>query len=548
VPICRPENPRFASAAERQVWELLRGQLRKTDVLLSGIRVTDRKKDHEADLVVLMPDAGAVVVEIKGGSVWRDGGRWRTTRQGSEVTIDPVGQARDVRYALREYVESDPRWTADGRSRVRWAHAVVLPNTELQADFSCPDAPRWMVADRGNVGALATFLRDIPTRQETKARCLTSDDADIILEALAGRGQSQRDVVADAKERELDSQRLTEEQAMLLGAIRLLHRVEVRGGAGSGKTWLAIQQARRLTGSGKRVALLCYSRGLAAYLNRFMLTVPKRERPAYVGEFHSLGHAWGAAPGSDQDSDYWEQRLPEQMQALAAALPSASKFDAVIIDEAQDFADAWWPAVLASLRDEEAGGLYVFSDEGQRVFSRFGQPPVPLVPLMLDHNLRNTRQIAGTFNSLAPMKMRLIGGDGPAVRFSECQPGEALSAGDDAVDQLLNEGWNPDDIALLTTGSRHPEQVQRQAVSQDEYWSSFWDTDQVFYGHVLGFKGLERRAVVLVLNENALGDRSRERLYVGLSRARDQLIVCGSRKDIRQLGGDAVLRHITGEA
>jgi ATP-dependent exoDNAse (exonuclease V) alpha subunit len=52
----------------------------------------------------------------------------------------------------------------------------------------------------------------------------------------------------------------------------------------------------------------------------------------------------------------------------------------------------------------------------------------------------------------------------------------------------------------------------------------------------------------LVLNENALGDRSRDRLYVGLSRARDQLIVCGSRKDIRQLGGDDVLRHITGEA
>ena len=128
----------------------------------------------------------------------------------------------------------------------------------------------------------------------------------------------------------------------------------------------------------------------------------------------------------------------------------------------------------------------------------------------------------------------------------ECRPGDALAAGDDAVDQLLEEGWNPDDIALLTTGSRHPEQVQRQAVSQDEYWASFWDAEQVFYGHVLGFKGLERRAVVLVLNENAVGDRSRERLYVGLSRARDQLIVCGSRKDIQQLGGDDVLRHITG--
>ena len=94
--------------------------------------------------------------------------------------------------------------------------------------------------------------------------------------------------------------------------------------------------------------------------------------------------------------------MPDEMRELAAALPPQEKFDAIVIDEAQDFADAWWPAVLASLRDEESGGLYVFSDEGQRVFSRFGQPPVPLVPLMLDHNLRNTRQIAGTFNSLGP--------------------------------------------------------------------------------------------------------------------------------------------------
>jgi ATP-dependent exoDNAse (exonuclease V) alpha subunit len=66
----------------------------------------------------------------------------------------------------------------------------------------------------------------------------------------------------------------------------------------------------------------------------------------------------------------------------------------------------------------------------------------------------------------------------------------------------------------------------------------------VFYGHVLGFKGLERRAVVLVLNETKIGERSRERLYVGLSRARDQLVVCGSSDTIRRLGGEEVLRHL----
>ena len=44
--------------------------------------------------------------------------------------------------------------------------------------------------------------------------------------------------------------------------------------------------------------------------------------------------------------------------------------------------------LLAALKDDETGGLYVFTDEGQRVFNRHGSPPVPLVPLVLDHNLR----------------------------------------------------------------------------------------------------------------------------------------------------------------
>jgi superfamily I DNA and RNA helicase len=265
-----------------------------------------------------------------------------------------------------------------------------------------------------------------------------------------------------------------------------------------------------------------------------------------VGEFHSLGHQWGAEGGSDDDSDYWEHRLPAQMVELAAELTPNQRYDSVIIDEAQDFADEWWPAVLAALKNEENGGLFVFSDEGQRVFARFGQPPVSLLPIVLDQNLRNTKQIAETFQSLAPMRMKLFGRDGPAVRFVECSTGEAMSAGDDAVDALLDDGWRPEDIALLTTGSRHNEQSSRQAMGQGAYWDLFWDADQVFYGHVLGFKGLERRAVVLVLNESKLGDRSRVRLYVGLSRARDQLVVCGSSDVVRQLGGVEVLRHVQG--
>jgi hypothetical protein len=544
MPTCRPETPRFVNSGERQVWQQLTEQLFDDDVVLANVRITDRAKDHEADLVVLLPGAGIVVVEVKAGRVWLDDhGEWQQAHGERVGIIAPVEQAREAKYALRRYIETDHRW--GGRKRVRWAHAVVLPHSEVGDGFAAPECPRWLVIDRTELHRLGNRLRGILLDQKSDARGMNTDDCTDILDILAGRGRPQRDVLADVEARNCDAQRLTEEQAVILGAARLLNRIEVRGGAGSGKTWLAVEQARRLTTAGRRVALMCYSRGLASYLRRHFAAMPRNQRPAYVGEFFDLGTQWGAdEPEDDLDSDYWERRLPQQMRDLAAQLPVTKRFDAVVIDEAQDFADNWWPAVLAALKDEEDGGLYVFTDEGQRVFARFGQPPVRLVPLVLDHNLRNTRQIAATFNPLTPVRMKPLGGDGPAVRFVDCPTDQAMDAGDDAVDGLFDEGWRAEDIALLTTGSRHIEQVARQEIGQDEYWDTFWDADQVFYGHVLGFKGLERRAVVLVLNEHQARERSRERLYVGLSRARDRLVVCGDSAMIRDIGGEDVLRAL----
>ncbi len=66
-----------------------------------------------------------------------------------------------------------------------------------------------------------------------------------------------------------------------------------------------------------------------------------------------------------------------------------------------------------------------------------------------------------------------------------------------------------------------------------------------FYGHVLGFKGLERPAVVLAINGFRDEARAREMLYVGLSRARDLLVVCGDIDMIRRIAGDAVVIRLT---
>ncbi len=542
--------PRLASGAERHVYRVLTDQVQPDDLIIAGQRVTDHLKDHEVDFVVAIEGAGIVCIEVKGGEVWHDGGGWHQIRGGIHYDIEPVRQARDACYALRKFIEDDPRWT---QGRLRWDHVIVLPNTELTADFALPECPRWKVIDRTELPSLVDRLRHVLIRQEQNRPLLTKAGIDQLTTALSGRGLPQRDVVSRALANEETADTLTDHQGVILDAIRLLNRVEVRGGAGSGKTFLAMEQARRLAQRGQRVALVCYSHGLASYLERVTAAWPRRQRPAYVGEFHALGVQWGAPEGPDETVrnektvQFWEHDLPAQMADLAAQLEPGHRFDSVVVDEAQDFADAWWDPLLAALKDPVDGGIYVFTDEGQRVFDRHGSPPVPLVPLVLDHNLRNTRQIATAFQPLVDHPMRFLGGDGPAVTFVPCARADALSEGDDQIELLLERGWRPQDLALLTTGSRHPEQVERQKDGPKAYWDTFWDNDQVFYGHVLGFKGLERRCVVLVVNEAGKFERSRERLYVGLSRARDQLVVCGDPDFIRQVGGPDLARRLNVE-
>jgi hypothetical protein len=538
----------MANDTERRVWTALVDQLGDGDLVIAGQRVTDRLKDHEIDFVVAIEGAGIVCVEVKGGEVTHNGQAWlQRLHSGQIKTIDPVRQVRQGRYALRDFIEKDPRWT---QGRVRWNHVVVLPNSQFAPDFALADCPRWMVIDRDDFPNVVALIRDIAHQQEEELPLLTATGIDELRTALGGRGLPQRDVVARALENEDAADILTDRQAVILDAIQLLTRVEIRGGAGSGKTFMAIEQARRLANRGQRVALLCYSHGLASYLKRITSTWSRRQQPGYVGEFHALGIAWGAAEGPAESernaaaAQFFEHDLPAQMLELANGLPDGHRFDSVVIDEAQDFADSWWEPLLAAMRDPETGGIYVFSDEGQRVFDRKGTPPIPLVPLILEQNIRNTRQIARAFEPLVDHPMRLLGADGPDVRFVPCTRDNAFDVGDDQIEALLHEGWRPEDVALLTTGSRHPEQIARQSEGNAAYWDSFWDAEQVFYGHVLGFKGLERRAVVLIVNDKSVFERSPERLYVGLSRARDQLVVCADPAFIAEVGGRDLVRRL----
>lgn len=544
-PRCLPAEPQFASEAERAAWVRFREVLPDDAVLLAGLDLTDSAGDREADLVVGLPSVGLVFVEVKGGAVrYKPGKGWQQKVQGNWKDVDPVRQAKACKYAVRSYLRR--HWSG---VRYRHAHLVCFPDDLVAADLAVPDCPRERVIDaddlRGDVLGRVTAVLDALTGQDDEP-ALDAEALQKMAALLTGRGFTQADLLARLPAREARVELLSSEQAYLLRALEGNARVRIEGGPGSGKTWLAVEQARRLTLQGQRVALVCYSRGLAAYLRRRVATLEPHERPAYCGTFHDLAVYWGTrATVGDDDSDYWERRLPAEMVLLARQLTDTQKFDAVVVDEAQDFAAGWWEAVLAGMRSPGTGRLVLFSDDGQKLFPRESAEHLDAMVFTLHENLRNSRPIGDTIAPLSTGPMTVRGDDGPPSTIVPCRAHQAVAMADAQVELLLEQGWACEHVALLTTGSRHPVQKERQQGGQVEYWRSFFSDDDVFFGHVLGFKGLERQAVVLALNGWG-GDveRAREKLYVGLSRARDLLIVCGDPDDVRAVAGQQVLDEL----
>jgi superfamily I DNA/RNA helicase len=291
---------------------------------------------------------------------------------------------------------------------------------------------------------------------------------------------------------------------------------------------------------GKRVGLFSYNKGLSQYLQD-RVSGWRHAQPAFTGEFHDYARRLGVPDG--KGSSYFEEELPQLLKDLAVDLQPHQRLDAVIVDEAQDFAPLWWDALLATTTDD--AGIYAFLDDHQDVYRRWGSPSTDgsspledLVTIHIDENLRNTRKIAETFKSFAGEHFTPRGSTGLPVRRVQCATEDALDVAGDCIDALIDEGWANNQIAMLTTKDRHPiHQGYFDRDATDEYWREFHANDGEFYGHVLGFKGLERSVVVLCVNGFKDLGRAAEQLYVGLSRAKSLLVIVGDADQLEQAGG-----------
>lgn len=505
-------------------------------------------REGEADFVILHPERGLLVLEVKGGKPELFGRTW--SRGGKELR-DPFDQARRSRYALLDAIEERTRRRVH---RGLFAHGdvVVFPHAKFVGTLPVNGDPRILV-DAPEVPALASRIEDAFkawARGETR---LAPSQFSELLDALMPKLRLMRCAGAEVSAEHHRIVQITlDQRATLLGLLEN-DRVLVEGTAGSGKTLLALEFALTLADRGERVLFLCYNRHLCTWLQEQAKHDPRGQRAGTLLEistFHKCARSLARRAHVDfevpstGEQGFWDDEVPlimEQSLEVLRARRQAEVFDAVVVDEAQDFAPDWWVTIESLSRAGQVGRLYAFLDMNQSLRGAAKLPPVPLpARFRLTTNCRNTKAIARSGSSLARVDVRLLpgspAGEAPAVRRAASPAAEAGLVLTE-VRQLLQQGIKSQQVALIgpaahAKGSlaRHEEVDGVPLIDDAVDWRR---GAGVLVTTARAFKGLEAD-VVLAYGLAGFGALfTPTDLYVAWTRARHRLILICQAGEIR---------------
>jgi hypothetical protein len=502
----------------------------------------------EIDFVILIPDKGIVCVEVKGGGISCSDGNWTTVnRHGVVETLkrSPFEQARDGMWKLLGFLKSRfGLGSPEARCPLGWI--VIFP------DAACPprspDFARGEVIDRAQLSAVTRLIDGCPSLVEEMGRPTRTRPTRRTLERLAEALRPDFECPAsDANliwlaERRIEE--LTGEQAAATKGLSQNKRILIEGAAGTGKTIMALNAAREFSAEGRRVVLTCFNRNLGSWLSGVSHTFG----PGAVlcGNLHRLlrerimrssGADLLAGRLDTPDTAFGPEFFDLGAMAIAE---SGESFDAIIVDEAQDFQ----PHTLADIINAWGGErqdcrIMVSGDFARQAIYQSGMRDASsLLEMMpgftifqLTLNCRNTRRIARMVDmTVGPTGARVSDRqiDGAAVDLITFKDTRSQLDRLDAVLRALQAaGCSAEQIVIL--GPRRIENSVLAGIDQlgglrlrpfEEY-----DSRAASYATIHSFKGLERPAVILVDVTEAMGESSDALLYVGMSRARSRLFI-----------------------
>ena len=549
------------SSAERRVFHLLAADPDTNGwTVLHSLGLARRTTGPygEIDFVVIIPQEGILCLEIKGGRVSCENGMWRTMDRYGNIAVlrkSPFMQARDSMFALRRKIV-DHFGQGSPESHCPITCAVLFP------DVACPpvtpEFERLDVIDAHDLrrpisvsinGIVRNRLREFQPRSgeqyptPSQLRSILAylrPDFDLVVAKSVSLARTEARLMS-----------LTEEQYARLDELEENPRCLFEGAAGTGKTLLALEYAKRANNTGAKVLLVCFNRLLGDWLK-----LQTEGTGITAGTWHetlkdiiassSVGKAFSeherAALNNENPVALFEELYPFYGEIALEELDTP--FDVLVMDEAQDLFDqATFDLMNRTVRGGLAGGAWgIFGDfTRQALYDNASGSIADLseysrhyVRAKLTLNCRNTRRIAeetaiiGGF-SRPPYKLGNEAGMPVEHRYwrTSCGLVKTLT---ETIHRLTNDRVPVDDMMILS-----PRRLENSALANvDQICEApLFDCSRTLappqrcirFSTIHSFKGLESQVVIMVDIEEVDDDRSQSLLYVGMSRARSLLIL-----------------------
>ena len=523
-----------------------------------GLAEHGSKEYAEADFVVIGPE-GVFCIEAKGGQVLRRNGSWTIGPPGNSYTSEegPFKQSAGTVWPVRKHLErrlglkrqdcltgwgvAFPHITFDEQSP-DWRQEVIYDERDRNASF----VSYIRRLDRHHRERLEKLGRALPPRLNEAgvtniARCLRPDITAV---------PTVKGLIADSR-RELASLSSAQFRVLDFALNERNPRLICEGAAGTGKTLIAIEAARRLAGQGLKVLLLCFNDQLRRFL---ALDASDAGDGVKISTVHSFmaevirkgGLAAQLKAAGPARPELFETVLPALFDKAAEALVEEGAlplFDVIVLDEAQDVLNA--PVMncldLVLQKGFAKGRWLICMDAGLQaaVYGRMSGEVLHQLrqaepaEFSLTENFRNPKNLVTEMCVITkaerPQCMRDLPSNVDYRLFGDDRDeGRKLKA---LLVELIRDGASPGDITILSARAkeqsciaRHPPDMGKPVCFIEDQ-AGRCPPDVISAASVSGFKGLENEIIVLtdVPPLEPMSDWTRSVLYVGMTRPRAKL-------------------------
>ena len=502
----------------------------------------------ELDFLVLAPGKGIFAVEVKHGRVSRKSGVWEFTDKNGKTTRktkSPFAQVTGTMHSIRNFVLETVKENSEKYnklSKILWGTGVAFTSMDITPDVG-QEAESWQILTKDGLRLKIAEYIDTLSKgfhkkfagrpwYDSNSACPSKTDCELIIQIIRGDFNSNYSDFNRIQDADELINEFTREQYNLLDITNYNDRCLFEGGAGTGKTLLAIELLRRKVELGLKVDFFCFNRKLGEYLD---LSFKKKNLTSiYTGSLHSYLLQKTKIETFDYSHEFFSEILPFEFLLQNEDLRFDEKIDFLIVDEAQDLITPYYLEVFDNiLKGGLKCGKWVFFGDfsNQAIFINNSRNEILQLlkekTVFVNHpplkiNCRNTKVIAKQISLIsgADYPKFLHGGlEGMPIVSRFPTKNSYVNLIEELVQELVERHIPLNEIVLLA-----PYKFENTSLADSNFISKSIKKG-LGYSTVQAYKGLEKNIVIIYDFKELISFESQKLLYVALSRAKQLLYI-----------------------